>query len=354
MERDIFITKGTVLYGAGLTATYATGSVAAGGFWESTSATIGSLAVFNTDQSVVGYDNGDGTGAEGDVIAADLTGTSIYIGAMGTNGLQRSTELSRKSFSYSKRIYAAPVAAIKVLGNETTGSTTTYGSLNLPSSISVGDTVGVTIVDRTKAFEDESRIINYSFAVVTGDILTLKTSKNIIYKLVALINGNSNSVATAVMSDDGTNADGIKFTADTAGADFDIVLMDGVLKDADILQYKDLNGTYTAGVATTVVANVVGHGTAAQALVAENDASVRRGNTGASHTTKDSLYDPASMVVTGATYTVYSLHGMQATDNPIQRSENFEQLIQIFVPSADIIATKHIYELDKILALVNP
>jgi hypothetical protein len=351
MERDIFITKGGVLYGAGLTATYVTEALAAGGFWESTSATVGSLAVFNTDQSVIGYDTGSGAGALGDVIAADLTGTSIYIGAMGINGLQRSTEISRKSFSYSKRVYAAPVEAIKCLGANATAA---HGSLNLPSAITVGDTVGVTILDNSKQFYDESRIINYSFAVVTGDLLTGVTAKNIIVKLVALINGNSNSIVTAVKLDDSSDADGIQFTADTAGSDFEIVLMDGVLKDADILQYKDLNGTYTVGLDNTVVANVVGEGTAAQALKAERDSSVRQGNTGASHTTKDNLYTPSSNVAAAGTYTVYSLYGSQVTDNPIQRSDNFEQLIQIFVPSAETNANEVATVLDELLPFVNP
>ena len=226
MERNVFITKAGVNYGAGL-------DLETGGFWTSDTLTAGGIAIFNSDQSVV-----DGTAT---VSASDLTGSSIYIGAMGVNGFKSSIEIPRSNFSYTKRDYVAPVAAIKCLGNNETGDD---GSLNLPSSISVGDTVGVTIRDRSKGHEDTSAIIDYSFAVTTGDLITGTGVSNIITKLVALVNGNSNSVVTAAVLSDGSDADGIKFTAKTAGMDFDVIRMDGVLKDADVLEYKEINHTY--------------------------------------------------------------------------------------------------------------
>jgi len=336
MERDIFISKTGVNYAAGLTE-------ATGGFWTSDDLTEGGICVYNTDQTIV-----DGSTA---VVAGDLTGTSIYIAGMGVNGFRRSVEINRKSFSFTKRVYAAPVAAVKCLGANATAA---HGTLNLPSSISVGDTVGMTIRDRTKSHEDTSALINYSFAVTTGDLLTGTTSANIIVKLVALINGNSNSIATAVTLDDGTDADGIQFTADTAGNDFDIFPMDGVLKDADILQYRDLNGTYTVGLTNTVVANVIGHGTAAQATAAENESNIRLGETNAPATTRGDLFTAATNVIAGTTYTVYSVYGTQATDSPTSREVNFKQLVQIFCPSGETGVDEVIAVLDEIFALVNP
>jgi len=339
MERDVLISKAGVDYGAGLT-------LATGGFWTSDTMTEGAIAVFNKDQSVV-----DGSDP---VVAADITGDSIYIGAMGLNGIRMTTEISRSSFKYVKRAYVAPVAAVKVLGNETTGSTTTYGSLNLPATINVGDIVGVTIRDRSKPHEDNTAIINYSFAVVTGDLLTGTTSVNIIAKLVALINANNNSVVTALAQTDGTDNDAIKFTAKTAGSDFDIIPMDGVLKNANVLQYKELDGIYTSGLSTTVVANNPGTGTSAQALVAEKDSSIREGQTNAPHTTRGNLYTAASNVVDGATYVVYSLYYNMPMDSPLSKGGNFEQLAQIFVPSGETGTGEAITVLDDIFALVNP
>lgn len=337
MERDVFVSKADVAYGAGLT-------LASSGFWDCTSMTEGALAIFNEDQSVV-----DGTAT---VVAGDLTGDYIYVGGMTPTGFKLSTAIHRGSFSYVKKAYVAPVAAVKCLGTVADAS---YGSLNLPSSLSVGDTVGVTIIDRTKQSWDDSRIHNYSFAVVSGDLLTGTTSKNILAKLVALINADTNmDVATALLLDDGTDADGIKFTADTAGNDFDIVPMDGVLKDADVCEYKSLNRVYNASLTNTVVANVVGNGTYAQVVAAEAESSVRDGNSN-SLTSSKYIWKMGTNAVSTGTYTVFNVTWTPPTDSPLTKEAGFKQLLQIYVPSGEFDEALEIGTvLDDIFALVNP
>ena len=340
MERDVFISKGGVNYGAGLT-------LATSGFWDITSLTAGGLAVFNDDQSVV-----DGTAT---VLASDITGDYIYVAVNsgGGGGIRRSTRIHRKSFKYVKKAYAAPVAAVKVLGNEVTGSTSTYGSLNLPSSLSVGDRVGVAIRDRSKSHEDTAAIKTYEFYATTGDLLSGTGAKNIITKLVALVNADSDAIVTAVAQTDGTNNDAIKFTSDTAGSDFDIVLVDGVLKDADILEYASLNRVYTSGLTTTPVENVTGHGTPAQATAAEAESDVRTGETNTQRLSKY-MYTRPTDVVSSATYTVYSLYWTDPNDSPENREGNYKQLLQIYCPSGETGVGEVITVLDDIFALVNP
>ncbi len=336
MERDVFVSKAAVDYGGGMT-------LASEGFWMIDTMAEGGIGVFNTDQSIV-----DGTAT---VLAGDLTGDTIYIAAMTPYGIRRSVEINRKSFSFTKRGAVDPVASVKCLGANATAA---HGSLNLPSSLSVGDTVGCTVVDKMKNHEDNSRYSNYSFAVTTGDLLTGTTAANIIVKLVALINADSNGIVTAATLDDGTDADGISFTADTAGYDFAVAKMDGVLKDADILEYKDLNGVYTVGLTNTVVANVTGTGTYAQAIAAEKDSSIREGETNAPATTRSDLYTKGTLAVAGTKYVVYSIYGEQPSDSPTNREANYKQLVQIFCVSTETSTLEIITVLDEIFALVNP
>jgi len=335
MKRDIFISKADVAYGAGLT-------LDTDGFWTADAMTLGSIAIFNEDQSVV-----DGTAG---VVAGDITGDYIYIGAMTNAGMKFSVPIPRSTFKYTKKAYVAPVAAVKVLGATADAS---YGSLNLPSSLSVGDTVAVAIIDRTKEHWDTSRVHLYNFAVTSGDLLTGTTSANIIAKLVALINADSNRVVTAAVLDDGADADGISFTARIAGNDFDIVIMDGVLKDADVLEYKSLNRTYTAALTNTVVANNPGQGTYAQVVAAELESNI---GDGYHNTLIQNKYEwlVTSNAASAGTYTTYSINFTPPTDSPLSKEVGFKQSIQIFVPSGETGVGEAITALDEIFALVNP
>lgn len=336
MERDNFITKAGVDYGAGLT-------LATGGKWTGASLTVGGLCLFNQDQTII-----DGTTT---VLAGDITGNSFSMGLMSALGIRYSVDIDRNSFSYTKVAYVAPVAAVKYLGDDTTGSAGSY-SLNLPSTISLGDTYGVSIRDRSKSHEDGNAIINYMLTVVTGDLTSSTTSANIIAKLVALINGNSNSVVTALAMTDGTDNDGIRFTADTAGIDFDIILMDGTLSNSQVVEYKVVDKSLDAS-STNATANNPGVGTPAQALAAERDAAIQTGDTRTQWLTTH-MYDVDSLVVAGTTYTVYSLYFTPAMTDVLTREIGVKQLINIFVPSGESGTLEVIAVLDEIFALINP
>lgn len=339
MERDVIISKGGVDYGAGLT-------LATGGYWTSDTLTEGGIAMFNKDQSVI-----DGTAT---VLAADLTGKSVTIGMMGVDGFKVTTELDRAGFKYFKKAYAAPVKAVKCLGSNIAASASgENGNLNLPSSISAGDIVGVSVKTRAAGHEEYLEIDNYSFVAVTGDILTGTGASNIITKLAALINADADRKAVAVVHTDGTNNDGIKFTAVTAGVDFDVIRFDGLLKDANVVEYKSVDRTYTSGATTNVVENVTGQGTPAQATFAEFESQTRDGNT---HTQVlgDKLWKASTNVVSSATYTTYQIYATKASSSPLNREVNYEQMIEIFVPSGETGAGESITVLDEILALVNP
>lgn len=336
MERDIFIGKAGVDYGAGLI-------LATGGKWTIESLTLGGIALFNQDQSVI-----DGTAT---VLAADITGDKISIGMMMPTGIKFGVEMLRKSFKYTKQAYVAPVVAVKYLGDDAAAASGN-GDLNLPSTISVAQAYGVSIRDRSKSHEDTSAIRNYILNVVTGDITTLTTSANIITKLVALINADTHKIVTAVAMNDGTDNDGIRFTADTAGVDFDIITVDGILKNSDIVEYHVINGVYDSG-STTATANNPGQGTPAQVAKAELDSNVQSGKTNTQLLTKY-MWSEGSLVVSTETYTIYSLSFIPAQDSQIDRDNNFIQLAQIFVPSGETGANELVTVLDEIFALVNP
>ena len=312
------------------------------GVWEVDSTPAGSVTLFSQDGT-----NASTSGAAGSA-TANFTGTYFTISSNTPDGIMSSMKIDRSSFSYVKKAYAAPVKAVKFLGNTVTGSTGTYGDLNLPSTISVGDTVGVTIIDETKMPYDNSREKTYSFAVVTGDLLTGVTSKNIIAKLVTLINADANAVVVATAYTDGTDNDGLYCIAATAGNDFAIANVDGVLKDSDRCEYHIINDVYAATV-TGTVANVVGYGTYAQIIKLQKDYDTRDGNT---HTQKltNYMYDHTSNAVAGQLYTTYFCKFRPVLDSPADRDSNYTQSVVIAV---DTTATDMITDLDTLLAAAN-
>jgi hypothetical protein len=323
--KDLFITKAGVAY------------TTAAGLWAADTITVGGLGFFIEDGTLVASN------------ASNIGTTPLTINMMRYGSVNKqSIQINRRNFTYTKTAYAAPVAAVKVLGNEVTGSTSTYGSLNLPSSISVGDIVGVNIIDTSKPAENTNRLKEYSFSVTTGDLLTGATAANIITKLVALINADTSAIVTAVAQTDGTNNDGIKFTSDTAGSDFNIGIVGGVLQNADRLEYKVINDTYSASITTTPVANVPGSGTAAQILQLEKDSSTRQGNT-RTQLLSEYMWSQANETVATATYTQYFLR-FNAVENDVVNSEKpYNQVIIIAVPSGEATL---IGILDAILAAV--
>jgi hypothetical protein len=307
MKRDVFVTKTGVAYGAGSGLT---------GVWTSEKLTEGSIAMFNDAGTLIASN------------ASSITGEFVTFSVMNPTGIKNSVSVSRSGFAYQKQVYVAPVKAEKFLGADKSSSS--Y-SANLPSSLSVGDLVAIGIKDRTKRFEETNVVKTYSFTVLTGDLLTGTSAKNILVKLVAAINADSSAVVVASVVSDGTDATGIKLVAKTAGNDFSIVREIGVLQDANIVEYHVVDDVYD-GTSTTAKANVPGTGTSAQVAAAVLDSDVRDGDNN-SPLLSDILFTGKSNVVDGVTYTMYTLHFYKPTDGVITKEHSWTNTIQIFVPS---------------------
>ena len=115
-----------------------------GGVWEADSIPVGSLSIF-AESGINGA-----TGSAGSVTAV-LNGTFVSINSMTADGNMQSIKMERKGFTYNKKVYVAPVKAVKFLGsNILTATTAEKGNLNLPSTLSVGDIVGVSLIDKSK------------------------------------------------------------------------------------------------------------------------------------------------------------------------------------------------------------
>ena len=326
----MFVTK-AVDYGV-------VGTVA--GVWAASSIPVGSLSLFSANGANAG------AGAAGSV-TANFNGTWFTISSMTADGVMSSIKIDKGSLSYYKKAYTAPVKAVKFLGsNVLNGTASEKGNLNLPSTLTAGEVVGVTVIDKTKQVNDISRSKTYSFITTTGDLLDGVTAKNIIAKLVVIINADANRVVDVAATQDGSsNYDGIKFTARTAGNDFAIARVDGVLKDANICEYNIVDDVYTTSV-TNAVATNPGHGTYAQIVELMKEYDTRDGNT---HTQKysDYMWSHTNNLVAGQTYTTYHLHFTPAVDSPADRDNNHKLQVLIAVDST---ATDMITDLDTLLA----
>jgi len=334
--KDLFITKSTVDYAAGLTG-------GTSGTWDLASLTEGAIAIF------------DGDGLLLDGISPSITTNKFSIALATAEGFKQSILFDRDNFTYQKLAYVAPVAAVKFIGSDTAGSAGSY-SLNLPTSLVAGDVLGVTITDVTKRFDDLSRMKTYTYTVVTGDIKTGTGASNIITKLVAVINADPNCIVTALALTDGTNNDGIKFTANTAGNEFMIgktKSMGGVtniLENADIVEYGRVNNELDAA-SVLGTQNNPGQGTAAWLTALETEMSVRDGNTNSLNS--NSLYwKVTSKVASAGTYTTYFLTMIQADDDVMIRENNPMLQVVIACPSGDTASGESIFALDNILAVL--
>lgn len=334
--KHLLISKGSIAYADD----GAAGTIA--GAWEIDDLTTGGLAVFGA------------TGALIAEAASTVTDLQLQFAAGSAENMQVSPMIFRNGFAYSKQAYAAPVKAKKFLGSDTAGSAGSY-SLNLPSSLAVGDTVGLAIVDLSKPFEDTSAITTYSYKVVNGDILTGQTSANIITKLVTQINADANAIVVATALNDGTHNDGIQLLAATAGIDFQIAHIGGgttnslpVLANADIVENKRVNGVYTSG-STNAVANGPGQGTYAQVKQLEEDYSTREGNQHSNMLTKD-LFNVAGKAVSAETYVLYTLHYVPVSDSHLINQSRPVATLELAIPSSETGAGNAIDALDNILA----
>jgi hypothetical protein len=322
---DLFIGKNVA---------YATdGSSAIAGVWALDTMSDGAIVIVSNVGALVAHN------------ASNLNGipfVQLYT-KTATGAVKSSFPLIKGKTKYSKQVYVAPVAAVKYVGNDGVNA---Y-SLNLPSSLSVGQVVGIGIVDLTKAHEDSGRYFNYNFTVLSGDLLTGTTSKNIIVKLAALINADPNRIVNAVVIDDGSNATGLRLTAVTAGNDFQMYHIDGILKDADLVSRLYVNGIYDAG-STTAVLNVKGIGTYAQ-IVEEYGKTASRDGNQQYLVNQDLLWSGSSQLVAGTTYTTYVFTTEVPNTDHLNQSAKAPLELVVAVPSG---ASAVIAALDNLGAII--
>jgi len=282
----------------------ATGVIA--GSWASDLLTDGAIAIVDDTGTIVAHD------------AANLTGIP-YV-----NLLTKSGTLSKTSFplyagktKYSKQAYVAPVAKVMALGSEE-ASAAGNNSLNLPATLSVGDVIGIGVVNLSLPVENTSRYKEYTVTAVSGDLLTGNGSSNIITKLVAKINADANRIVEAVAHEDGSdNNDGIKFTSKTAGQVFGLYHVDGILKDADISIITDVT---------------LGSGTVAD-ILALHKATKSRDGDNSYRTDNDIMFSGASQIVAGTTYTTYVFTTEVPNTDAISQSNKPPMELVIAVPS---------------------
>jgi hypothetical protein len=325
--RDLFIGK-AVAYAA------KTGGGTIAGSWESTSLVDGGIAMVDSN---------------GTIIAANASAiTSKYVELITkTSTVKKSFPIYKSGFTYTKKAYTAPVAAVKFLGSDQAAAAGSY-SLNLPASLSVGDRVGIILVDLTKPFEDTRRYLPYTHTVVTGDLLTGKAATNIIVKLKAVMEKDPMLPVTITLMEDGSNnVDGMKFTAKTAGSDFAISIAEGVLQNADIVEYKKVNNVYDSS-STEAVENVTGNGTVAQIQELLKATTSRDGNS-QYMTFGDLLYSGGTQVVAGTTYTVYTLVTQVPNTDQLNTSTNAPLELVIAVPSGQTGGGEIVTVLDALL-----
>jgi hypothetical protein len=317
MEK-LLITLGGVNYNAGAIA----------GTWDLATHTVGSLACFDQDGTVV-----DGV--------VPVVATDKFQFAVGrATGAELSNLINIQTLRWNKREYAAPVAKVMYIGDD---ATATYG-LHLPTPLVVGDVASVYLVDKSKPYEDTSREIYVEYVVSDGD-----TDVTVQAGLVAAINANTRAAAlvTAAVASAVVGNLGFSLTATTAGVDFSATPA-GILEDADVLQYQNVNGAYAAAYVVPVVAHSVGHGTSDQVTLLENDCVIRDGDNN-SNWMRGVLYNKASNVVAGATYTVYTLIWREESNNALINEPNVQQKLYIAIPSGEVGANEAITAMDNIL-----
>ena len=317
MEK-LLITLGTVDYN----------TTAVAGSWELTSLTNGELLCMDQDGTAV------------DMLLPAITTDELYF-AVGrtTVAADTSVMIDIQSLEWSKQAYVAPVAKIMYIGDDTSS---VYG-LHMPTPIA-GDVASVRITDKTKEHFDAERVINVEYVVQDGD-----TEANVQTGIVAAIvaNARAAAVVTAAVASTTVGNLGFTLTGVTAGEDF-TATPGGILEDADVLQYQNVNGAYSAGMLTPT-AIVIGYGTAAQLTATESAYSTHDGNNN-SNLFRGVLYSNPTNVVVGATYTTYTLTWRKHTNKKLVNETNVIQTLVIAIPSGETGAAEDITAMDNILA----
>jgi hypothetical protein len=296
-----------------------------GGIWATASITAGTFGFFDTSN---GAGNGILLPSNAAISAYTTPVTKFSFVGMPTVGAPIVIEgMDFASLRVTKKVYAAPTAKQVVLGSPAT--IYAGASLNLPSIIANGDTVGIWIIDLDKPIEDTTRMREYQFDVVDSDVMTGTGADNIIVKLAAKVTADTKKIVTTVTveTDGAGDANGITFS-DTAGHNFMVRPMLGVLENATIGSYKTLNGAYDASFTEPTVYGE-GSGTYAQMVIEENKASAQEGNINS--LTDKLLWTYPSQLDPTINYTQYTFSWSAPTSSMM----NTESFTQRFVLAVD-------------------
>jgi len=316
--RDLLITLATVDYN----------TTGLAGSWELDTLTNGELLCMDQE----------GTAVDG--AAPAITTDKMYFAVGRSGAAECSDMIDIDSLTYNKQAYTAPVAKIMWVGYDGVGA---Y-DLNIVSPVTSGQVASVDIINKEVGHEDSSRVVTVEYVVQDGD-----TETTIQANLVTAINADARAAAIVTAATEGAAVGslGIKFTAATAGNDF-TVIPSGIIEDADVLQYHNVNGTYD-GTYETATATVKGYGTAAQILSLETDYSTHEGNPN-SNWMRGELYSKDSNVVSSGTYTTYTLMWREQSNNDLVNEPNVQKTLIIAIPSGETGAGEDITAMDNILA----
>ena len=307
------------------------------GVWEATSLPAG--AILFVDQA--------GTALAGD--ATTFVGDYVNILSKKTNLIKTSFPILRGSRTkVTKSTVTAAVAAVKCLGSTVAAGSPNY-SLNYPATLTVGSVVGVGVIDLSLPTDDNRRYKEYEHTVVSGDVMTGDGASNVITKLIARINADTNKVVNVAANKDGSaNITGIKFTAKTAGKDFMIYRFGDVLQNADICEYKVVNGASVPSLTAVVVANNPGQGLGVDITEELNATESRDGDS--NYRTDGELYNSEpSNAVLATSYVTYVVTTEVMNNDPINKQNypNLDMMVAVPTGNSTLIGI-----LDVLFALV--
>ena len=304
-------------------------TTAVAGAWEIDNLTNGELLAMDQEGTAV------------DMLAPAIATDEMYFAVGRTSGGSESTVMVNiDSLEWTKQAYVAPVAKTMYIGDDNSSN---YG-LHLPTPLVTGDVVGIRLIDKTKYQYDAERIVEVEYQVADGDTTaTVKTN------LTTACNANARfaAIVTVASSNAAVGNLGMSLTGVTAGDDFTAVPY-GILEDADVVQYQNVNGVYTVG-ETTPNAIVVGYGTSTQLTAIESDYGTHDGDNHSYYMGSD-LYSKATNVVAGATYTLYTLMWRKKTNKNLIDEGNIQQTLVVAIPSGETGAAESVTAMDNILA----
>lgn len=282
----------------------------------------------------------DQAGTAVDMLAPAIATDEMYFAVGRTGTAETSPMINIATLEWNKQDYTAPVAKVMYIGDD---GSSTYG-LHMPTPLVTGDVASIRLVDKSKLHFDTERTIDVEYVVQDGD-----TTSTVAANFFAAINANTRAAAlvTAAASSTTVGNLGISLTGVTAGVDF-TASCGGILGDADIVQYQNVNGTYTAA-ETTPTATVTGYGTAAQLTALELAYSPHEGNNN-SNLFRGVLYSKTTNVVAAETYTCYTLMWRNVSNKNLIQETNVQQTLVIAIPSGETGAAESITAMDNILA----